>query len=297
MRIAITLLLLFLAGCQSMRPTVPAVPDWQSPQGREHAQLGVIIDLRSGQQISPQQLVDELATAGHVLVGEQHDNPDHHALQLWLLKALAQYRPTGSLLLEMLTPSQQGAVDSSRAATQTKQPPADLAKELSWKEGWDWSYYGPIVRYALTQPYPLLAANLDREEIMAVYRQPPPLVGSASTAASVRTALQDDIRESHCGLLPESQMPPMLAIQQQRDRRMAEQIKAAPQPSILFAGAFHVRRDLGVPLHLQDLGDSAQTRVLTLAEVGRTVTAQQSDFVWYTAATPEQDHCAKLRKP
>lgn len=297
MRLAIMLLFALLAGCQSVLPTVPAVPDWQSPEGRDHAQLGQIIDLRSGQQITPQQLVDELALVGHVLVGEQHDNPDHHALELWLLQALAQYRPTGSLLLEMLTPSQQAAVNSNRTAIQTNQPPADLAKALNWKESWDWAYYGPIVGYALAQPYPLLAANLDREEIMAVYRQPPPIEGAVSTSASVRKTLQDDIRESHCGLLPESQMPAMLAIQQQRDRRMAEQVKAAALPSVLFAGGFHVRRDLGVPLHLQDLGDSVETRVLTLAEVGRTVTAQQSDFVWYTAATPEQDHCAKLRKP
>ena len=78
-------------------------------------------------------------------------------------------------------------------------------------------------------------------------------------------------------------------------RPLAEAVLAAPQPSLLFAGAFHVRRDLGVPLHLADLGGATGTQVLILAEVGETVSAASADYVWYTPAQPEQDHCAKLR--
>jgi uncharacterized iron-regulated protein len=91
-------------------------------------------------------------------------------------------------------------------------------------------------------------------------------------------------------------MPAMLAVQQQRDRRMAERLLAAPTPALLLAGAFHVRKDLGVPLHLKDLGASEGNAVLILAETGRTVTAESADYVWYTAAQPEQDHCAQLRR-
>ncbi|MCY1376101.1 hypothetical protein D9M69_635690 [compost metagenome] len=62
----------------------------------------------------------------------------------------------------------------------------------------------------------------------------------------------------------------------------------------MFAGAYHVRRDLGVPLHLRDLGDNAANRVLILAEVGKPVNAAEADFVWYTPALPEKDHCAAI---
>jgi uncharacterized iron-regulated protein len=63
-----------------------------------------------------------------------------------------------------------------------------------------------------------------------------------------------------------------------------------------LAGAFHVRRDLGVPLHLQDLAaPSGSERVLILAEVGQAVSAELADFVWYTPAMPAQDHCASMR--
>ncbi|MNE60075.1 hypothetical protein D3C80_1551990 [compost metagenome] len=122
------------------------------------------------------------------------------------------------------------------------------------------------------------------------------LTGDASTAPQVQATLLDDIRESHCGLLPEAQMPAMLAVQQQRDRGMAESLLAAPTPAVLLAGAFHVRKDLGVPLHLKDLGAGEGNAVLVLAEVGKTVTAESADYVWYTAAQPAQDHCAKLRQ-
>jgi uncharacterized iron-regulated protein len=97
-------------------------------------------------------------------------------------------------------------------------------------------------------------------------------------------------------MLPETQLPAMLAVQQKRDQRMADQLDAAPKPTMLLAGAFHVRRDLGVPLHLENHDGRATARVLVLAEVADVVRAGQADFVWYTPAQPQQDYCAGVRK-
>ncbi len=296
MRLLLCGCLLLLSACQVLAP-LPPLPAWQSPQGHEHADLGRIIDLRSGASLTPAQLVEQLAAAPRVLVGEQHDNPDHHRLQLWLLQALATRRPQGSLLLEMLNPDQQERVIRTHAATLDEQAPADLPAALAWQKNWDWALYGPIVRYALAQPYPLQAANLERREIMQVYAAQPVLSGQLSTTAAVRETLLADIRESHCGLLPEAQLPAMLAVQQQRDRRMAERLQAAPTPAVLLAGGFHAARDLGVPLHLADLGSESGTLVLQLSEVGKPVSVASADFVWYSAALPETDHCASLRRP
>lgn len=291
MRLLILLVISLLLGCQSALPPLPA---WQSPEGREHAELGTIVDLRSDERLTPPQLLVRLANAPRLLVGEQHDNPDHHALQLWLLQALAAQRAQGSLLLEMLTPDQQGRVDAVRVQLAAGEQIEDLSAALNWQKGWDWMLYGPLLRHGLAQPYPLLAADLDRAEILKVYRRRPQLSGIASTAEPVREQLLAQIRDSHCGKLPESQLPAMLAVQQQRDRRMAEVLLAAPAPSMLLAGAYHVRRDLGVPLHLRDLGEPSGSLVLMLAEVGTPVSASAADFVWYTAAQSEQDHCANF---
>ncbi len=292
MRILLLMAMVQLTACQSL----PPLPEWQSPEGYEHPELGVILDLRSGGRLSPEQLVGQLASADRLLIGERHDNPDHHALQLWLLQALAAQREQGGLLLEMLVPAQQARVDRVREDQAQGRLPSDLSTALEWEKGWPWALYGDLVSYALQQPYPVLAANLDRSEIMSIYANAAPLSGSRSTAASVREALSAQIRRSHCDLLPESQLPAMLAVQQQRDRRMADRLLAAPQPALLLAGSFHVRRDLGVPLHLADLNANGTTRVLILADVGERLTAQQADYVWYTPAQPEQDHCGQLRQ-
>ena len=278
MRLMVILAVLMLSACQHVSTPPPVV--------------GEILDLHSGERLTAQELLARLAKPSRLIVGEQHDNRDHHELQRWLLQALGERRPQGSLLLEMLTPDQQLRVDDVRhASTQ----PADLPGALAWQSGWDWNLYGPIIRFALTQPYPLLAANLDTVEVRALYAQPPALSGTRSNAAPVKSELLAQISESHCGLLPQSQMPAMLAVQQQRDRRMAERMLAAPTPSLLFAGAHHARKDVGVPIHVLDLGAPEAPVVLMLAQQGGEVTAAMADYVWYTPDTPAPDYCAEMR--
>ncbi|SFY13398.1 Uncharacterized iron-regulated protein [Pseudomonas sp. NFACC36] len=276
-RLILILLLSVLSACQSISPPPVA---------------GRIRDLHTGQAVTPQALVEQLAMAPRLIVGERHDNQDHHALQEWLLQALGAQRPQGSLLLEMLTPEQQPRVNAVRKSSVL---PEDLPAALGWSPGWDWNLYGPVVTFALAQPYPLLAANLDTVEIQRFYKQAPGLTGPRSNAAVVKDELLGQIRESHCGLLPESQMPAMLAVQQQRDRRMAERLLQAPTPALLLAGAWHGRKDVGVPLHTLDLGAAEAPRVLMLAEEGSEVTSAMADYVWYTPATPPVDYCAQMR--
>ncbi|GFM89765.1 hypothetical protein PSCICO_51640 [Pseudomonas cichorii] len=256
----------------------------------------MIRDNRSGQLLTAQQLAQRLAIAPRILVGEQHDNPDHHALQLWLMQVLAARRPQGSLLLEMLTPDQQARVSAVQADLAEEKYPADLPTALHWQKAWDWSLYGPLMRYVLAQPYPVLSANLDAHEVMSIYRQLPESSGTRSTAPAVRERLLAQIRDAHCGRLPEEQLPAMLAVQQQRDRRMAQSLLAAPVPAVLFAGAWHVRKDVGVPLHLADLGVTEPVVVLLLAQEGEEVEPQSADYVWYTAAIPGKDYCAQFRQ-
>lgn len=279
MRLMMILAVLMLSACQHVSVPPPIV--------------GEIRDLRTGQTLTAQELVMRLAKPSRLIVGEQHDNRDHHALQRWLLQALGEQRSQGSLLLEMITPDQQQRVDDVRHASTL---PADLPDALAWEPGWDWNLYGPVVRFALTQPYPLLAANLNTVEVRAFYAQPPILSGARSNTASVKAELLTQISESHCGLLPASQMPAMLAVQQQRDRRMVERLLAAPTPALLFAGAYHARKDVGVPIHALDLGASEAPTVLMLVQQGSEVTAAMADYVWYTPATPAPDYCAEMRK-
>ncbi len=277
-------------------PTQYVLPEWQSPRERDNARLGQIIDLRSGAQMTVTQLLGELAEASIVLLGEKHDNPDHHALQLWLLQSLEARRAQGSVVMEMLTVDQQDTVSRVQAKLREGIRPADLPLALNWHNGWDWQQYSGVVAHVLEQPYPLLAGNLNRDALMAIYRNPPELIGVESTRTDVTERLSEHIREAHCNKLPQAQLPAMLAVQQQRDRSMAAVVLNAPKPALLIAGAYHARYDLGVPLHLQDLQADEQVtvRVLIFAEADQDVATGSADFVWYTPSVAEQDYCADL---
>lgn len=240
--------------------------------------------------ISQQQLWRELAQADVVIIGEKHDNQEHQRIELETLKQLADRRVQASVVLEMLNQDQQVLLD------QVKQNPVDneqLAQALNWSTGWDWQQYGTLVEYLIEQDSALLAANFNREQIKALYHNAPNLTGSASTASSVQQKLTEQVRLSHCNKLPESQLAPMVAIQQNRDRLMATKLAHADKPSALITGAFHARKDMGVPLHLQDL-HVHNAKVLLLLEDKQVVPSNSADYIWYTTPAPEQDYCAQL---
>ena len=270
--------------------TAEPLPPWHNTPMAQAERTGQVLDTATGLWLSADDLVERLAQAEHVLVGEQHDNVDHHQLQLWLLRQLQQQRPQGSLLLEMLTPSQQPAVDSLQNDDIEAQP-EQLAEQLDWSPGWDWSLYGPIVIWALEEGVNLRAANLDREEITTLYRTPAAVSPRYSDQALAE--LRETIEASHCGQIAEPQLSAMRGIQQQRDVRMGEQLIAAPAPALLLAGNFHVRKDLGVPLHL----DGPAPVVVMLHEAGKSMPgAEQADYLWLTPAAPEKDHCAQWQQ-
>ncbi len=281
----------FLVGSVAMLFSLGALakplPEWISPLHKEHPQVGQVKNTATDEWISPVELVEALADAPYVMVGKKHDNPDHHQLQLWLLRALAERRPQASLLMEMLAPEQQEAVDD--LLRNEKLPDSEtLQARLNWAPGWEWTLYGDLVRWGLGEPDRLLAANIADDEMKQRYRDPTPLSDVYSKDAGRQ--LRETIEDSHCGKLSETHFPAMLSIQQARDQRMAETLYAAEPPALLLAGNFHVRKDLGAPLHWP--GHDAPT-VVMLIEAGQSVPgATQADFVWLTAAMEPKDYCA-----
>jgi uncharacterized iron-regulated protein len=252
--------------------------------------LGKITDLRSGESLSPKQLLTRLAAQPRVIVGEKHDNPYHHQIELWLVENLPQQRPQGSVLMEMINPNQQAKVSQVKQWLQGNPRVRDerVAELIDWQPGWKWPLYGDLTMAAMRAPYPLWSANLDRDEIMAFYQQPVFPQGQLSVRPAVQKALEETIRTSHGGKIEPQQLHAMLAIQQQRDRRMAERLLAAPTPTLLIAGGYHASKSVGVPLHVQDLQPTALPTVLMLVEPGVQVDKQVADYLWVTpAVNPE----------
>jgi uncharacterized iron-regulated protein len=277
MRFLILLAALALGAC-SQTPV--------SPSKNTLIELGKITDLRSGESLTPDQLLARLSVEQRVVVGEKHDNPYHHQIELWLVQQLPLRRSQGSVLMEMINPNQQAKVDQVKHWLQSNPTVRDsrVAELIDWQPGWKWSLYGDVIMAAMRAPYPLWSANLDRSEIMAFYQQPSFPQGTLSVRPVVQKALEETIRTSHGGNIEPQQLHAMLAIQQQRDRRMAERLLAAPTPALLIAGGYHASKSVGVPLHVQDLQPTALPTVLMLAEPGVQVDKQVADYLWVTPA-------------
>ena len=295
---------LALSACSSVAPvTAPATGTAATTSAapasaQDVRQLGEIVDLRSGQRLSAEQLLAQLAAAPRVIVGEQHDQLSHHRIEQWLLQQLQGQRPQGSVLLEMLNPDQQAKVDKVKPWLQTDPVvrPEHVAELLAWQPSWKWAQYGDLVMTVMRAPYPVWSANLDRSEIKQLFIDQPAVQGKHSNLANdgkVHDKLKDIIRVMHDNQIDEPRLGAMLSVQQQRDRRMAERLLAAPAPAVLIAGAYHAHKDLGVPLHVQDLTGGPAPLVLVLAQQGATVLAPQADFVWYTPVAAATGASAK----
>lgn len=250
--------------------------------------------------------MDAVRTSALLILGEKHDNPDHHALQLHLLRRLAEDSALGSVSFEMLDSGQAAALSGLVG----RPAPAEnvLRKRLQWdEEGWDWSFYGPLLREALNAGVPLRTANISRDEMMGVYGGELDAATQARLNETQRQRLEQDIDESHCGMLPQSQFAAMVRVQQARDAVMAQSLQSdsgAAGVHVLIAGNFHARRDLGAPNYLSV--DSGPLLSLAFLEVQADLLQVQDylesfsstlpyDYVWFTPAVAAQDYCAGLR--
>lgn len=265
---------LLLGGCHSL-------PTEKQPLSSIDTSRASIRDTATGETLTPKQLFARLATAPMVIVGEEHTNVEHHRIENALLQNLNKRRPQGSVLLEMINSSQQEAVNRVKEATRSGTTVSSnrAAHALRWDPGWPWTLYGELVMTALEGPYPLLAANISRQQVSELYTHPVFPSGEHASQPKVHEALSAIIWLMHDGKIEVDQMRAMIAIQQQRDRFMAEQLRKAPRPALLIAGGYHAAKDIGVPLHMADLHAEAPI-VVMLTTDGTTVSAKQADFVW-----------------
>ncbi|MEJ7686591.1 MAG: ChaN family lipoprotein [Variovorax sp.] len=229
-----------------------------------------------------------LLPADALLLGEQHDAPEHQAIALQTVEALAASGRLAALAIEM---AEEGNATAHLPATATD---AQVQAALSWDDkAWPWSAYGPAVMAAVRAGVPVVGANLPRERMKDAMAD---VSLDAQLGADAREAQQEAVRSGHCKLLPEAQIGPMTRIQIARDRAMAQAIVNTLVPGktvVLLSGAGHATRLLGVPQHLpSDLTvKTVQLRAGAAAEQPGAF-----DAVWLTPALPVKDYCGTLRR-
>ncbi len=283
---------------------------WESALYNDHPLVGSIWKSADGSLIDAATLNRELANARYLLLGEKHDNPDHHRIQQFIVDSILANKALSNIAFEMMDIGMQPRLDTIQA--QDIDTLDELKQYLSWdEEGWDWSFYGPLIFAVLQSRIEISAANISNETMMQVYAESLADEIAAVLGEAIVARLNSDIDESHCGLLPASQFPAMVRVQQTRDHQMALALTSTggEDISVLIAGNYHVRQDLGVPNYILALeSSSSRNEILTEAlqevEFGETDPAvylesesdlAAFDYIWFTPAISDEDYCASLQ--
>lgn len=120
----------------------------------------------------------DLARADVVLVGEQHDDPNTHRLELAVLEALARRQVAVTLSLEMFERDVQASVDTYMSGSS--------GEDDFLKNSRPWPRYAtdyrPLVEFARRQHWPVVAANVPRRIAADVAKSGKPAVDALTTA-------------------------------------------------------------------------------------------------------------------
>lgn len=321
--VALLALSLAMAGCSSPEKSAKArssaPPSWQLTLGADHSLAGRIWQASKGRFVSPEDVQQALGKADFILLGEKHDNADHHRLQAWLLAGRLGRGPALPVAFEMITTDK--AVRLGDYQRDHRGDAAGLGDYLQWqKSGWpDWQIYQPVFQAAMAANAPLIAASQPRKSYRRMFKQ------------SIRQVLGDDayerlglphkfppaikadqareIRDSHCNMLPESMVAPMVAVQGVKDAYMADILISADDKygggAVLIAGNGHARGDYGVPWHLARTAPGKTIVTVGLIEVAQGAGEPQAyadrfggrlpfDFIWFTPRVDDEDPCARF---
>jgi uncharacterized iron-regulated protein len=271
-----------------------------------------------------------IRAGGFVLLGEVHDNPEHHRVRgdiLWpRLDSLA--RPDAgktAAVFEHIRPDQRPALETFyRKAARSRRlwRAPDLLRLLDWSNtGWpDAAMFYPLFDAALWAKMPILPGNAVRAEVRALARS-----GVAALPAEERVAAQAadalpkpladallaELEASHCGAMPAAAFAGMGLAQRYTDAVLARSLKDAAGEkgsAFLMAGNGHVRTDRGVPWHLRRLAPGRDVVAVMLLEVEDGKDDPKSyvprdpsgdpaaDYILFTPRQARPDPCEQFRR-
>lgn len=119
-----------------------------------------LFDLEQKDVISDAMAIERLKDARIVLVGEHHNNPDHHQAQLRVIETLHKAGRKVAVGLEMFRQDSQDALDQW-VSGQTSEAHFKPIYLDNWN--FDWGLYGPIFKYARENRIPMVGLNVSRK--------------------------------------------------------------------------------------------------------------------------------------
>ncbi|MBD2257570.1 ChaN family lipoprotein [Pseudanabaena sp. FACHB-2040] len=252
--------------------------------------------------LSQPSILEALARAEVVYLGETHSSPADHAAQLEIIQALVQEKVRVAIALEMFQRPYQPILDAYLASEIDE---AALVEKTEYEQRWGfpWEYYAPILRFAKAQQMPVLALNTPTEITRKVaqagldslseedFRYIPPVTEIHTDNAAYRAYIEDIFTQAHAGHGSALSFDNFFAAQVLWDETMAEGIadfrQAHPDYSVVvLAGQGHVIYGYGIPDRVaRRLGDDLQQAIVILnpdAALQAEFENGVADYFWFT---------------
>jgi uncharacterized iron-regulated protein len=312
MRFTTLLIFVAISACASSAPLLPALPGWTTTLSASHDLSGKIWSVHDRRYVTPQRIAAATARSYYIFLGENHDNPDHHSLQAWVLRAMIRHDRKPAIVFEMIEETRQAALDAYQKDNPTA---AGLGAAVEWeKTGWpDWSTYQPIADAALSSGLAIFAGNPAKHGKLLTKDRRERLGLDAPLTPKQHELMLETIDAGHCRLVPKQHLEPMATIQRARDAVLADNAyKAAKrmsdQGAILIVGADHARKDYAAPTVLDRLHPARKSMSVAFIEVDDTLKLPADyaqtfgadtipfDFVWFTPRANNRDYCAGLKQ-
>jgi uncharacterized iron-regulated protein len=212
-------------------------------------------------------LLARLAREQVVLLGETHDDPEHHRWELHTIAGLHTLRPDMALGFEMFPRRVQPVLDEWVAG---RLGDAEFLTRAEWRQFWgyDAALYLPIFQFARMYRVPMLALNVERGLVSRVGDK-----GWGAIPAAEREGVTDpaaakpeyamrlyrsylDHKEAD---LADPAFRRFVEAMQVWDRAMAQgiadRVRGSNPPLVVgIMGSGHLRDGYGVPQQLRDLG-------------------------------------------
>ncbi len=272
---------------------------------------GTIVHVPTGVKVTPGQLMDTLASARVIYVGETHDNIEAHRVQLEIISRLFARKPGKVAVgMEMFRHSAQGEIDRWLEGK-------ILEKDfrILFRKNWGPSYalYQPIFDFIKSRGVPLLALKSSRE-MEDLFRTGEPAPWPArfpdidendafhrAQSMAIFGGHQDDAKNLEKPyrmlLLWEETMAETVA-------DFVRQSEGEDWTLVVLAGGFHVQYGFGIPKRAFRRKPHAYSIVLpTITEVPHelkdremkveavSIPLYSADFIWkvpYTVARPNR---------
>ncbi len=240
------------------------------------------IDVYQGEPVGHQEVLEDLATARTIYLGERHTLQRHHQMQTKILTDLAQKGLPLAVGLEQMESSQQSHLDRyNRGEIDFEQ----LANVTAWPKRWqNFQQYRPILEAARKWKAPVVALNAKSETIRQVVRSGgvdrlPPGVRKELPA---KVQLQDPPYEKllclemmvHVSATSQT-LRPMIEAQIARDEAMAEALatflksdQGRGRKLLVLCGAGHVAYGLGLPARVRRRLPDIKDRIVLFSESG-----------------------------